>query len=314
MGEVTGIAWTDHTFNPWIGCTKVSPGCAHCYAAESLPVKFHGIQWGPGQPRHITSESNWKLPYRWAKAAAKAGVRRKVFCASLADVFEAEAPVEARRRLWAVIDETCYALDWQIVTKRPERIKSVMLDDGLLTWFFLSKRCWLLTTVENQEQTKRVAYILNVPAAIRGVSIEPMLGPVDLNERELLCKTWRHGFTIGTYLDWVICGGESGGGLHFKTRTARPMNPRWARSLRDQCAAAKVPFFFKQWGMWAPTEAKPIRGQYTGGGLFILDNGALGNQGDWWDGRAEGVELVGKVAAGSLLDGVDYKQFPEVRQ
>jgi protein gp37 len=295
VGEVTGIAWTDHTFNPWIGCTKVSPGCAHCYAAESLPVKFHGIQWGPGQPRHITSESNWKLPYRWAKAAAKAGVRRKVFCASLADVFEAEAPVTARRRLWELIGETYMHLDWQLVTKRPERITEVMLEDGLNLGYFEVCRCWLMTTTENQEQAdKRLPHLLEVDAAVHGVSVEPMLGPVcfhlhmDKDEnRRIYCKDCG-AVDIPVYgiPEWVICGGESGA-------QARPMQAAWARSLRDQCKASEVPFFFKQWGEF---------------GLNWLndDNGKVPGS-EWMD-------RMGKKAAGSLLDGVDYKQFPVVCQ
>ena len=128
MGKVTGISWTDHTFNPWIGCTKVSEGCKNCYAKTSDDRHLFGqiSHWGPGAPRRRTSESNWREPFRWAKRAQAAGVRAKVFCASQADVFDAEAPEGAQRDLFNLIHITSDWLDWLLVTKRPERIHTVM--------------------------------------------------------------------------------------------------------------------------------------------------------------------------------------------
>jgi protein gp37 len=336
VGKVTEIAWTDHTFNPWIGCTKVSAGCAHCYA-ETLNHRWGGDNWGPGKERRVTAESNWKQPLQWAKEAAKAGVRRRVFCASLADLFEAEAPVEARRRLWELIDESCYALDWQLVTKRPERIKAVMLDDGLPSWFFMSKRCWLMTTVENQEQTKRIPHLLAVDAAVHGVSVEPMLSTIDLSQwlssiPLYACQHCGEGFGRGeednglcphchrgvgdpigesdnAVLDWVIVGGESGPG-------ARPMHPDWARSLRDQCKAAGVAYFFKQWGEWSPEG--PLQANQC---CVCFDCGArLENtiqdvEKHYFSGGHKRFQVayhVGKKAAGRLLDGREWNEFPEV--
>jgi len=306
MGTKTEIAWTDHTFNPWIGCTKVSAGCANCYAKTRDDRHMLGplSHWGPGSPRHITSAANWREPIKWAKAARAAGRRDKVFCASQADIFEDDAPVEARQHLWVLIDETCDALDWQILTKRPQNILSVMCDDNLNLGFFELTRCWLGTSVENQEAAdKRILELLAIDAAVRFLSCEPLLGPLDLQYPksfypegpETCCSGVEcgcHGLPVDPPViygvDWLICGGESGPG-------ARPMHPDWARSLRDQCKSANVPFFFKQWGEWLP----PMQDGAPGLGQML-------NCGDQY-------ERVGKKNAGSLLDGREWKQFPLVR-
>jgi protein gp37 len=268
MGSSTSIEWTDHTFNPWIGCTKISPGCKNCYAAKADDRHLLGpvSHWGPGAPRHVTSAANWREPITWANAARKAGHRAKVFCASQADIFESEAPVAQRRLLWELIGETHDALDWQILTKRPERIAEVMSDDQLNYGFFELTLCWLGTSTENQETAEnRIPALLGVDAKVRFISAEPLLGPLNLDgcivetqEYEFSTEVWRKSALDDSdiwhsddgdvsdgpqypKLDWVICGGESGHG-------ARQMNPLWARSLRDQCAAAEVPFFMKQMG------------------------------------------------------------------
>lgn len=234
MGKVTEISWTDHTFNPWIGCTKVSPGCKNCYAAN-LNTRWGHDNWGPGKPRRRTSLAYWNEPIKWAKSAHARAVREKVFTASLADIFDSEAPIDARRDLWQLIDQTCYALDWQIVTKRPERIKEVMKEDGLPDDFFLRMHCWLLTCTENQEQANaRIPHILQIPSAIRGISAEPLLGPIDLREAHMHKK-------LLPRIDWVIVGGESGPG-------ARPFHAGWAESIVEQCAEVKVACFVKQLG------------------------------------------------------------------
>jgi len=313
MGTKTGIEWTDHTFNPWIGCTKVSAGCANCYAKTRDDRHMLGpvSHWGPGAPRHVTSAANWREPLSWAKWWRKEGRRGKVFCASQADIFESEAPVEARRRLWGLIGETCDALDWQLLTKRPEDIISVMCDDGLNLGFFELAHCWIGASTENQAAAdKRIPALLDVDAAVHFISAEPLLGPVNLDSEDagglhaLGCGGGKYCACGTVSLDLVICGGESG-------PNARPMHPDWARSLRDQCAAADVPFFFKQWGEWAPCE----NGEVTP------------NPQDWdtpppthefhGDDRPrcaqEVVYRIGKKAAGSLLDGVEWKEFPAVR-
>lgn len=346
MGTKTGIEWTDHTFNPWIGCTKVSAGCANCYAKTRDDRHMLGpvSHWGPGAPRHITSAANWREPIKWAKVARAARRRDKVFCASQADIFELEAPVAARQALWRLIGDTCDALDWQILTKRPENILSVMCDDNLNLGFFELTRCWLGVSVENQAAAdERIPLLLQTPAAVRFISAEPLLGPVDLTEiryqdedvecewnaltafHQVLNTTSMDAVATAddgvTKFDWVICGGESGPG-------ARPMHPDWARSLRDQCKAANVPFFFKQWGEWGPNRIWHIHSQEKAGQLIPMTTicsspkSEEGKVSYWAYPSAVGeaamavidrMVKVGKKTAGSLLDGVEHKKFPVVR-
>lgn len=333
MGAETKIEWTDHTFNPWIGCTKVSEGCRNCYAArDNERRKWNGGAWGPGALRKVTSAANWHEPVKWARAARKAAVREKVFCASLADVFDVEAPRLARADLWQLVGDTCDALDWQFVTKRPERIEEVMAEDDLNDGFFELCRAWLLTTTENQDALEaRVPALLEVPAAVHGVSCEPLLGPLNFRS-ETPDGGWDHlrglvwcegrGTKAAPKLDWVICGGESG-------PNARPMHPYWARGLRDQCRAAGVAFFFKQWGEWLPiNQAQASQRSLTvhAHGLISLDGDTSQHSGaDHQDPEfglytrdldgndyAAAVYRVGKHNAGALLDGAEYKQFPAV--
>lgn len=249
MSENSKIGWTDDTFNPWIGCTRVSPGCAHCYA-EAYANRWDVVKWGKGQPRRLTSDANWAKPCKWNREAEAAGRRRRVFCASLADVFDAEVPTEWRDRLWALIKATPW-LDWLLLTKRPENILLGMLPPD---WGEGWANVWLGTTTENQSMAdERVSLLLQVPARIRFLSVEPMLEYVNLRRvtpdtDELgvgydalagaLCGNREPG---GPRISWVICGGESGHG-------ARPMRLEWARSLRDQCRDAGTAFFFKQLG------------------------------------------------------------------
>jgi protein gp37 len=226
MAEKTGIAWTDSTFNPWIGCTKVGPGCDHCYAEALMDKRWHKVQWGSGQQRARTSAANWKQPLLWEREheafALMHGRRRRVFCASLADVFDNEAPPQWRGELWALVKATPH-LDWLILTKRIGNVAGMAPAEGL------PPNVWLGATMVNQPEWDRDARkLLAVDASVRYVSVEPMLGPItgglDL-----------HG------LDWVIVGGESGHG-------ARPIRREWVDSLRRECEAAGVAFFFKQWG------------------------------------------------------------------
>ena len=228
MGTNSTIEWTDHTFNPWIGCTRVSPACEHCYA-ESMANHYGWATWGTAGARgtrHVTSEDNWKKPVVWNREAQRAGTRARVFCASLADVFESFAgltdagtTLDAERgRLWQLVEATEH-LDWLLLTKRPQDIHRMIPRAWRKA---MPPNVWLGTTVENQK------YLLKRNPAVRFLSVEPQLGAVDL--RGYLPR-----------LDWVIGGGESGGG-------ARPTAVDCARDSRDQCVAAGVPFFFKQWG------------------------------------------------------------------
>lgn len=278
MGEGSKIEWTHHTFNPWRGCTHVSPGCEHCYA-EALS-KRNPAQlgtWGAGGERVIASESYWKQPERWNRAAEKAGDRHRVFCASLADVFEDRPElIEPRWRLFSLIADTPH-LDWLLLTKRPENarvlgvgnfwldINAWRLEQGLsvipggMTDIARDglPNVWLGTTVEDQRRAdERIPILLDTPAAVRFLSCEPLLGPVDLGEylTNYPRRTWG-GKYLGNSgpvakLDWIIVGGESG-------PKARPMELAWARSLVEQGRAAGVPVFVKQLGKRPVTTYEP---------------------------------------------------------
>ena len=224
MGTITAIQWTDHTFNPWWGCTKISPGCQNCYA-ETLAHRY-GTAWGAQGERRQMADSTWKESVKWDRAAAAAGHRARVFCSSMADVFENNVQVaEARLRLWQVVESTP-ALDWLLLTKRPENITSMVPAAWLQA---APANVWYGTSVENQKTAeRRLPHLLGVPAVVRFLSCEPLLEPVSL-------AAWLHG------VQWVITGGESGA-------KARAADPEWFRSIRTECAAAGVSYFHKQNG------------------------------------------------------------------
>lgn len=263
MSENTKIEWCDHTFNPWIGCTKISPACDHCYAAQQDTYR-HWTPEGWGGPRKRTSAANWKKPLQWNAQAdafmAQHGRRQRVFCASLADVFDNAVDPQWRADLFGLIDSTPH-LDWLLLTKRVGNVLAMTKAVG--NW---PANAWLGVTACNQADANRdvmralrIKPMLSIPVLF--LSIEPLLGPMRLSRLTALdydespegaevyplrglyavpdCD-WR-----GPKVDWVIVGGESGPG-------ARPMHPDWAASLRDQCKAAGVPFLFKQWGEWKP--------------------------------------------------------------
>lgn len=229
MGESTEIAWTDATFNPWWGCTKVSPGCDHCYA-ETFDKRVGGAHWGKGTPRRVMSDDYWKHPLRWNKAAGKDGKRIKVFCGSMCDVMDDEAPEGQRRRLWDLINSTPNLI-WQLLTKRPQRYVQE------LPSMFIHRNIILGATAENQRFYLSRWQSMSPLKYFRGfktfISYEPALGPLDLTKDHI-------GEDCG-FPDWIICGGESGG-------NARPMQIQWASDLRDQCARLHIPFFMKQLG------------------------------------------------------------------
>lgn len=230
MGEFSKIEWTTHTFNPWIGCQKVSPGCDHCYAEAMMDHRYGRVQWGPHGERKRTSEANWKKPRQWAKAAN--GTRPRVFCASLADVFDNKVPKEWRADLFNLIRETP-ELDWLLLTKRPENMRKMLPEDWGDGWL----NVWLGTTCEDQERyDHRYPILRDAPAAVHFISYEPAIAPLWLVEDKLR----------DTLPDWIICGGESG-------PSARYMDPLWATSLMVQCESYGVAFFMKQM-----TGKKPI--------------------------------------------------------
>ena len=395
MSANSKIEWTDHTFNPWEGCQKVGPGCDHCYA-ETRNARFGGgqaINWGPGAPRRRTSAANWNMPLRWNAQhdafMVQHGRRQRVFCASLADVFDNEVDPQWRVDLFNLILSTPN-LDWLLLTKRIGNAARMIEDtlpasmkappaDHPLAWPW--PNVWIGATVVNQAEADRdIPKLLAVPAARRFLSMEPLLGPVDLgawigDESCHVCSSRFYGDemnlkpggvqtvnfedqpedeenirrvcpTCGTVdivgevgevdeeergggLHWVIVGGESGPG-------ARPMHPDWARSLRDQCQAAGVPFMFKQWGEWLPgeNEQHPEVQELNGSPRRVAhhQDGRWGstttkinerNYVTWDDAgtmRAGEVycrwrvvawaERVGKKAAGRLLDGRTWDEVP----
>jgi len=223
---MTGIEWTQETHNPWTGCTKVSAGCLNCYAATLAQRNLRGdgfnVKWGKGQARIRNSAEYRSKPLAWEKKAKKTGQRIKVFAASMADVFDEEVDPCWRTDFWNVVRETPN-LDWQVLTKRPQNILEMLPSDWEEGW----NNVWLGTSVEDQTRAEeRIPILSSIPAKVRFLSVEPLLGPVTLNLEKI---------------GWVICGGESGHGY-------RPMKPEWALSVRDQCVESKTPFFFKQWG------------------------------------------------------------------
>ena len=222
MGETTAISWTDHTFNPWWGCTKVAPGCEHCYAAL-FDKRVGGTYFsGITKPRR-TNPQNWKKPLKWNKEAINSGKRKKVFCGSMMDWCDKDAPEGALSDLFELIKATPM-LDWQLLTKRAERIRDCLPSD----WADGYHNVWLGVTVEDKKHgLSRAEKLMTIPAEIKFLSIEPLLECLGLYRYDCF--------------DWVIVGGESG-------QNARPMNVDWVRYIKEQCDTYRVPFFFKQHG------------------------------------------------------------------
>lgn len=357
MGKGSKIEWCDHTFNPWRGCTKVSEGCQNCYA-ETLSkrnAQCLGV-WGPQGTRVLASRAMWKEPLKWNEEAKQAGQRYRVFCASLADVGERQDTVhdhiqyaeimQGRARLLELIWKTPH-LDWLLLTKRPEswmecvrevfRFREVAFNEsdeeraitsGIAAWIGgrPPANVWMGTSVENQTRAdERIPELLKIPAKVRFLSCEPLLGPVDLNpwigpltwaghrflgcpeDGEESCRgcpcggiecpgKWDRG------IHWVIAGGESG-------PKARPVYPDGLRNLRDLCRSAGVAFFFKQWGEWAPVERTPdmrITMPAQNADLWAWPDGTKWG---WKTGPVS--KRIGKAAAGRLLDGRTWDEFPQ---
>lgn len=224
MAEQTAISWADATFNPWIGCTKVSPACDHCYAARDNERRKWVDGWGAGVPRRRTK--TWGDPKRWNRKAEATGYRPRVFCASLADVADKEVDPAWRLDLWQLLRETPN-LRWMLVTKRIGNLAKMVPDD----WPFA--HVGVISTIVTQAEWDRDWPKLKaMQAPWRGISMEPLLGPIDIGSERP---------------DWIITGGESGS-------VCRITRPEWVRSLRDQCAANGVAFHHKQWGGSRPAD------------------------------------------------------------
>lgn len=297
MAENTKIEWADHTFNPWIGCTNVSPACDHCYA-EAWGKRF-GVAWGAGQPRRRTSEANWRKPHQWNARCARLGIREAVFCASLADWADKEIPAPWRTDLLNTIRETPH-LNWLLLSKRHALLKTYLPKEPL-------PNVRVGVTVENDEMAQ-----LRLPAlgmlGLKGwntfISYEPALGPVNW-------WPWFDPEGIGgpDCFGWLIAGGESG-------PNARPSHPDWYRVARDACERANIPFLFKQVGEWAFDVGPhiPVPRERL---AWVRDDGrvATADEVERIE-RREGpqnwkqIARVGKKAAGALLDGREHREFP----
>lgn len=235
MGEVSKIAWTDATFNPWWGCTKVSPGCDNCYA-ERDANRYGSKVWGLHVPRRYFGDKHWQDPIRWNKKAKAAGKRMKVFCASMADILDNEVPQEVRERLWELIVE-CDWLDWQLLTKRIGNARAMLPHQ----WYGigeLPQHVWFGISVVNQAEADRDIPKLQELTGLLWLSVEPQLGPIDLAYAAFNgCDSLQSLPGIS----WVVVGGESGS-------KARPFELDWARSIIAQCKTAGIACFVKQLG------------------------------------------------------------------
>lgn len=313
MGETSNIEWTKATWNPWHGCHKISPGCAHCYMFKQKK------QYGQDPNLVVRSKTKFSDPLKWDEG-------QLVFTCSWSDWFIEEADAW-RDDAWDIVRRT-RRHTYQILTKRIDRAAAHLPADWPLP------NVWLGVSVENQKAAdERIPILLQIPAAVRFLSVEPLLGPVDLSPYitptcaacEVAAATGvgdDHGRThTHSSIDWVIVGGESGPG-------ARPMHPDWARSVRDQCVAAGVPFFFKQWGEWTDYAHAGAHGweftQESEGkryGILTYPDGRKSaarfetrypwpNESPSYGTCGPCMVRVGKKAAGRLLDGREWSEFP----
>ncbi len=369
MAETSHIEWCDSTFNGWLGCMKVGPGCDFCYAETLMDTRHKRVKWGkPGSgvgTRVLTSDANWKKPLKWDREAAaeqaawdamprhqRRGARptRFVFCSSLADVFDNQVPVEWRRRLFDLIRATPN-LTWLLLTKRPQNIVTLFVEQMTGTFGAREdqidpetiRNAWpanaaIGCTVVNQAEADRDVFTLLLAAqrlnpAFTFLSIEPMLGPINLRRLDIgtpkgfMDDLWGLDALTGRVapqilvgppegwvldgggqrlpkVDWVICGGESG-------PKARPMHLEWARSLRDQCAAVGTPFLWKQWGEWGPIEALEPLPKH--GRVIWLGNDGVVHEPPRPDTKPIRMVRAGKKWAGRLLDGHEHNDRPTPR-
>lgn len=303
MGEITAISWCDHTFNPWIGCTKVSPACDGCYAEAMMDKRYSRVAWGaPGKgngTRERTSAGNWSKPKAWDRKAKEAGTRPFVFCSSLADVFDNQVPTAWRTDLFELIYATPNLI-WLLLTKRPQNIVRQYGAAFDRTW---PKNAAIGTTVEDQQRADQ-----NIPALLAAkeylnpafafLSCEPLLGPLHIAAH----------LSIGSFngrpqreqgmIDWIITGGETDQGEH----KARPTHPDWYRGLRDQCDAAGVAYHHKQNGEFSDFD-------HIGMAWNDLPD-RIRVQQQFVSGKA--MIKVGKARSGRRLDGVEHDARPEV--
>jgi len=299
MAENTKIEWCDHTWNPWFGCTEVSPACDHCYARVMMDERYGKAKWGAGQDRVRTSPGNWREPFKWDRAATAAGKIATVFCLSLGDIWDNEVDPLWRTQAFDVMRKTPNLL-YLLLSKRIGNAEKMCDVARHGSGAALPENTALGATMINQEEWDRDLPKLEHARLVLGArftfaSVEPMLGPINAR---------------GKLPGWVIVGGESG-------PHARPMHPEWASSLRDQCAEARVPFLFKQWGEWTSGEnVERQRGTVETAAWFddrwLMSRENLANCEGHVDDEPD-LYRVGKKAAGRLLDGVEHNGMPEAR-
>lgn len=300
----TKIEWADEVWNPVIGCSKVSDGCKNCYAerqaARLTNIGVPGYEkvtdiFGREHPESYWTgktafvESALEKPLRWKKP-------RRIFVCSMGDLFHESVSIKWFHEIYRIM-ESCQQHTFMLLTKRPAIAADFLERHMGRSWPL--PNVWLGTTVETQDQEWRIKELLKIQAAVQFVSVEPMLGPVDLEphlQYPPFHENHKMTFELSDWsgLDWVICGGESGPG-------ARPMHPDWARGLRDQCQAAGVPFFFKQWGEYCHPEQMT---EETYRDVDVTYN--LAGHGDY-----EKPWKVGKKKAGRLLDEDVWNEMPE---
>ncbi len=366
MADGTKIEWTDATWNPITGCSVVSPGCTNCYAMRLAGTRLRNHPSRAGLTRQSKAGPVWtgkvRLNRQELHKPAEWRRPRMIFVCAHGDLFAEEVPDEWILDVLTVIASNPHH-HFQVLTKRAWRMREFMSRENLLeeiyanwsgfsgkpreVWSWPLHNLWLGVSTEDQKHARlRIPALLETPAAIRWISAEPLLGGLDLtniNGTTHESAEWAHNVLTGSFwrpgvgkpmtepsdkrLHWVVAGGESGPG-------ARPMHPDWARSLRDQCASAGVPFFFKQWGSWAPVPWKLVREPQESDARYIARSmsqcsqhavslgghlAALDHQ-PWSVERTlpaptshQAVKRVNKATAGRLLDGIEYSAFPEVR-
>lgn len=249
MSEHTKIAWTDHTFNPWWGCTQVSPGCTNCYAKGNAAFRGYPGIWGAEAPRRFFGDGHWTEPLKWEAKAMAAGVRRRVFCGSMCDVFEDREEYDSvRQRLFEMIDATPN-LDWLLLTKRPENMPAMAPQSWAGGW---PMNVWAMATIESQQVlAERMEALLRIPAFVRGVSAEPLLGHLDFGLRNWITRG-RPSVNVreSCRIDWVIVGCETGS-------RRRPCSLRDVQLIVEDCEIAGVACFVKQLSLAGRIEKDP---------------------------------------------------------
>lgn len=286
MAENSAISWTRHTWNPWMGCTKVSPACDGCYAEALMDKRYGKVQWG-NAPRVRTGAHTWNDPFRWQRQAEKDGDRPFVFCASLADIFDNQVDPQWRADAFDVMRKTP-RLVYLLLTKRPQNIvKMAIAAGGLPANAALGSTCEDQTRADKNLPALHEAKVYLNPLFTFG-SFEPLLGPIVI--------------PTAVMPDWVITGGETDQGGH----KARPTHPDWFRTLRDQAAAAGAVFHHKQNGEWVPLQANDGEWPTDKPGHCRI-NLSGDRADDGWP-----MQRVGKKFAGRLLDGVEHNDFPDV--